>query len=400
MDDATAMYLEDCAVAESTLGLCLEQLSAFAARYAPYYQRREHRELSELYLQGLLADVDRKSVEPIANFHGRARRGLQRFVGAGKWDDDRIRQEFRKHVAEELGDPQGVLIIDPSTFVKRGRHSVGVARQYCGRLGKRENCQKGVYLSYSSPRGHTLVSSELYLPEEWAKDSTRRTKCHVPEELEFRTSWQIADDWLLAHAHEFPHAWIVGDEELGKSGGFRKQLRRRKERYLLSIQGRRTIRVVNSRYPKGRKAGGHGRRRLPAFEQAQKWAEKLPLSAWKRVWVRDGEKGPIEVYALQRKVQTKSDNRIDAVEKLLVIRTIGPRPEYRFWLSNDQERTPLEELVRVAAERHRIEEDFQRGKGEVGMADYEVRSWVGFRHHMTMVLLALFFLVLEKRRLG
>ena len=395
------MLLEDCAVPAEALESCLERLRAFTERYQPHFKRREQRELCEVYLQGLLSPLDRKSVEPIAIAAGRPRRGLQHFVGAGKWDDEAVSREFRAHVAQELGDPGGLLIVDPSDFPKKGKHSVGVKRQWCGRLGKEENCQSGVFLSYSSPKGNALVGRELYLPKEWADDPERRKECHVPEEVEFRKSWQIADDWLMTHGHQFPHEWILADEGLGKSGEFRSSLRRRGERYLMQIQARRTVRIINSRYPKGRRKGGKGRRRMDPCRQVAEWAKALPPSAWTKVYVRAGEKQPIEQYALRRKVHTKSKGRFyPHVETLLVTKTPGPKPEYRYWLSNDEGKQPLEEVVWVASQRHWIERDFQRAKGEVGLADYEVRSWVGWHHHMTLAMLALFFLTLEQRRLG
>jgi SRSO17 transposase len=238
------------------------------------------------------------------------------------------------------------------------------------------------------------------LPREWAEDPERRQECHVPKEVGFRTSWQIADEWIMAHGHELPHRWIIGDEELGKSGDFRTSLRKRGERYLLEVPSTRTMRIINKRYPKGKRVGGKGRRRLPPFQAIGEWAQSLPPSAWKRFYVRGGEKGPIEFYGVRRRVQTKSRGRIyPHVETLVVTKKPGPKPEYHYWLSNDDE-APLEEMVCVGAERHWIENDLQRGKGEVGLADYEVRSWVGWHHHMTLALLALFFLVLEHRRWG
>jgi SRSO17 transposase len=389
-EEAGAVLLADCVVRPGSLRPCLERLRDFAARYEHHFARLEHRVLGLEYLRGLLSPLERKSIEPIATAAGRPRRALQRFVGAGKWDDDAIMAELRGHVAEELGHAEGVLVIDTSEFAKKGTHSVGVKRQWCGRLGKEENCQSGVFLGYASPRGYTLVARELYLPEEWATDRARRSECHVPDEVEFRKSWQIADEWLLAHAHELPHRWVLGDEALGKSGDFRASLHGRSERYLLQVQATRTVRIVGKRQPKKR----------PPFQAVGSWAAALPPSAWRRLRVRAGEKGWIDQYAVRRTVQTKSHGRIyPHQETLLVTRTPGPRPEYRYWLTNDLE-APLEQMVEAAAQRHWIEQAFERAKGEVGLADYEVRSWVGWHHHMTLALLALFFLVLEQRRVG
>jgi SRSO17 transposase len=252
-DDAIAVLLEDCVVPAEPLVPVLERLREFTGRYVSFFERSERGARCLEYLQGLLSTVERKSIEPIANALGRPRRALQHFVGAGRWDDLAVLAELRRHAAVELGDPAGVRVIDPTSLVKKGVDSVGVKRQYCGRLGKVENCQVGLFMSYASPKGHTLVHAELHLPEDWASDPARRAKCYVPEDVTFRTTQRMASDWLMAHGHEFPHAWVVADEEFGKSGSLRELLRERKERYLLRIQGSRTVRLVDPRQPKGRR---------------------------------------------------------------------------------------------------------------------------------------------------
>jgi SRSO17 transposase len=398
-DDAIAVLLKDCVLPPEPLVPLLERLRDFTGRYGEHFVRSEQAEHCLVYVTGLLSSIERKSIEPIANELGEPRRTLQHFVGAGRWDDGAVLSELRRHAAEELGDPAGILVVDPTSFVKKGGDSVGVKRQFCGRLGKVDNCQVGLFMGYASPRGHTLVHAELYLPEEWASDPARRDKCHVPEEVVFRTTQQMAADWLMAHAHEFPHAWVVGDEEFGKSGSLREALRLRKERYLLSVQGSRNVRLVDPRQPKGRRDPKTGRRRHGEFQRADVFARSQPASAWKRIRVREGEKGPIEVQALKRRVQTRSDQRIGPAETLLIVRTLSAEPEYRFHLSNADLDTSLADMVHAVSERPRVEEDFQRAKGEVGLADYEVRSWVGWHHHMVLALLAQLFLVLEQHRL-
>jgi SRSO17 transposase len=389
-----ALLLEDCVVTASSLEPLLKNLAVFASRYGPHFRRREQRDLFQMYIEGLLSGLERKSIEPIATDHDEPRRALQRFVGAGLWDDDPVLAELRTHVREELGSEDGVLIIDPSSFPKKGTESVGVKRQWCGRLGKEDNCQVGVYLSYVSPKGHTLVDHALYLPREWAESTERRQKCHVPSDATYRSTWQIADDLLVAHGSELPHRWVVGDEEFGHIGPFRETLRQRSERYLLAIPQNILIQDLVAPPPPKAKTG-RPRKGLP-YIRVDKWAEQLPANRWRRILVRDGEKEPIELHAVSIVVHARKQSTI---ERLLVTRTPGPKPEYHFWISNDHE-AALDELVRVSAERHRIEEDLERAKGEVGLDHYEVRSWVGWHHHMTLALLALFFLVLEQRRVG
>jgi SRSO17 transposase len=398
---AVAVLLEDCVVKAETLAPLLENLHGFLARYQPLLVRREQRDLGLVYVEGLLSALERKSIEPIATDHGRPRRALQRFVGAGLWKDDPLMAELRRHVSEELGADDGILTIDPSSFPKKGVDSVGVARQWCGRLGKTDSCQVGVYLGYQTAKGHTLVAHRLYLPKDWAADPTRRSKCHVPEGVEYRSSWQIADDLLVAHAHELPHRWIVSDEEFGRIGPFRAKLRARGEKYVLSFDATTSFEDLSLAPPEWK---GRGRKpKYRPFIQAKDWAKQQ--KKWARIWVRDGEKEPVEFDAVSANIRARSQTRGKtpatdrADERLVVLRTTGSRPEYRYWVTNDLE-TSLEELVRVTARRHWIEDDFGRAKGRVGLGHYELRSWVGWHHHMTLACLALFFLALEQRRAG
>jgi SRSO17 transposase len=159
----------------------LAHLSAFAQRYKPLLTRKEQEGHLQMYLEGLVSGLERKSIEPIATPHDVPRRGLQRFVGEGSWEDDLLRKEMRRHIGEELGDANAVLVLDGSGFPKKGEDSVGVARQWCGRLGKVDNCQVGVFLAYSAPGGHALVDTQIYMPKEWTQDDARRLKCHVPK---------------------------------------------------------------------------------------------------------------------------------------------------------------------------------------------------------------------------
>jgi SRSO17 transposase len=252
-----------------------------------------------------------------------------------------------------------------------------------------------MYLGYASSKGHTLVDRELVVPKEWCADPGRRLKCGVPSDLVFRTSWEVATDMLARHGSELPHRWVVVDAEFGKSGGFRERMRTQDEQYLAGIPSNRLIRPVDAPFRRSRKKK---RVKKPAFQQVIKWASALPANRFRSTWIRDGEKAPIEVLALMERVYVKHKGCIGGVETLLVTRHRGSSPEWRFWLTNAK--APLEDLVRVAATRHTIEEDFGRAKGDSGMADYEVRSYVGWHHHMTLVQMALFFLLLEQRRIA
>lgn len=390
--------LDDATVTPDSVRDCTDRLTGFLQRYLPRFYRAEQRDNAALVIRGLLSGLERKTCEPIAIEAGLPRKPIQFFVGSGKWDDESVMRELRTHVREELAEPDGVVVIDPSAFPKKGTESCGVARQWCGRLGKVENCQVGVFLAYAATAGYAPLDRRLYLPEDWAGDLARREKCHVPPEVEFREKWQIALELLDRSLPELPHGWIVGDDEFGRPAEFRAKLRLRHERYILDVPCNTTVRDLERRRPP-RKRAGVGRKREVPFLRADSWARSQPESRWTRLTVREGEKGPLQVDAMTVRVRAKQDGRIGPEERLVVIRPVGEsRIDYA--LSNAGPEVSLVELVRVQRQRHRIEEVFEAGNGEAGLDHYEVRSWVGWHHHMTLSLVALWFLCLERRRLG
>ena len=395
--EAQALLADAVVTPEAITGQA-DRLTAFLQRYLPRFYRSEQRATAALVIRGRLGGLERKTSEPIAIEAGLPRKPIQFFVGAGKWDDEAVMGELRQHVRQELADPNGVVIVDPSAFPKKGTESCGVDRQWCGRLGKVENCQLGVFLAYATEAGYAPLDRRLYLPKEWADDEARREKCHVPEEVKFRETWRIALDLLDRSLPGLPHGWIVGDDELGRASEFRAALRQRTERYVLDVPCNTTVRDLERRRPPRRKAGV-GRKREVPFTRADAWAARQPKSRWERITVRDGEKGPLVVDALSVRVRTKQDGRVGPEERLVVIRPVG-ESRIDYVLSNAGPETALAEVARAQRQRHRIEEVFGAGKGEVGLDHYEVRSWVGWHHHMTLSLVALWFLCLERRRVG
>jgi SRSO17 transposase len=391
--------LADAEVSAGDVRGCRDHMTRFLTRYLPLFYREEQRGHAAAFVRGLLSGLERKSAEPIAYQAGIPRKDLQDFVGCGAWDDEGVMAELRRHAREELADDDGVIVRDPSAFPKKGSHSCGVARQWCGRLGKKENCQLGVFLASVSAKGHAPLDRRLYLPKDWADDPGRREAGHVPEGVAYRKTWEIAHDLLRRSGPCVPHGWVVGDDEFGRAGEFRALLRTDRERYILDVPCNTTVRDLDGRRPP-RKKGKKGPKRKVPFVRVDSWARKLPAARWTRLTVRDGAKGPLEVEVVTARVGAKLRRRIGPKERLLVIRTVGPQPEWAYSLSNASPDEPLAELVRVRSSRHRIEEVFQQAKGEAGLAHYEVRSWVGWHHHVTLALLALWFLVLERRRLG
>lgn len=391
--------LSDAEVTPGDVGGCRAHITRFLKRYLPLFYRDEQRGHAAAFVRGLLSGLPRKSVEPIAAQADVPRKNLELFVGSGAWDDETVMTELRRHVREELAEPEGLIVIDPSSFPKKGTHSCGVTRQWCGRLGKKENSQLGVFLAYVSSKGHALVDRRLYLPEGWVDDPARREECHVPKDVTYLKTWEVARDLLLRSGPGLPHAWVLGDDEFGRASEFRAALRDDGQRYMLDVPCNTNVRDLDGRHPPRKKAHKGAKRKVP-FVRADAWARKLPAGRWARLTIRDGAKGPLEVEAASARVCARMKRRIGPEERLLVIRTLGPQPDWTYSMCNASKEVPLVELVRARSSRHRVEEVLQEGKGEVGLGHYEVRGWVGWHHHITLALLALWFLILERGRMG
>jgi SRSO17 transposase len=288
--------------------------------------------------------------------------------------------------------------LDPSAFPKKGSASVGVQRQWCGRLGKVDNCQVGVYLGYASRAEHALVDCRLYLPKEWATDTKRRQKAGVPRAVRFRTRHQLALEMLQEHGTLLPHAWVAGDDEMGRCTWFRRQLRQRGECYLLAVPSNTLVRDLAAPAPP---YSGKGRRPRVPFVRVDRCCAALPESAWQTIEVREGEKGPLVVQAAWLLVQARSAGRPADVPETLVAfreRQADGTWKHDYLLSNAALTTPVEEFARVFKAEHRIEECLQRAKSEAGLSDYQVRTWEGWHHHQALSLLATWFLTQEARR--
>ena len=294
-----------------------------------------------------------------------------------------------------------MLVFDPSGFAKSGRQSVGVARQWCGRLGKVDNCQVALYLGYVSRKGHTLVDTRLFLPKEWTREKARLDKAGVPKSYRsYRTRHQLALEMLAKNGASLPHDWITGDDEMGRPSWFRRRLAALGERYLLAVPSNTLMRDLQTEPPE---YSGRGRPAKRLWHSVSAWSQSLGDEAWQRLDVRDGSKGPLVVEALKRRVVSRMNRRQQGDEEMLVVIRYRDRDQQEvvkvdYYLSNALPETPLWEFARVAKAEHRIEECIQRSKSEAGLADYEVRNWIGWQHHQTLSLLATWFLVRETER--
>jgi SRSO17 transposase len=371
-----------------------EFLQPFAAALVGEASRRHAAE----YIGGLLSNLPAKTAEGIAYLHDCERQGLQKFIGQSSWEAAPLLDELTRQVALELGEADGVLVFDPSAFAKKGSESVGVARQWCGRLGKVENCQVGIYLGYVSRREHALVDVRLYLPEEWTKRRKRMSKAGVPAGTRFRTRHELILEMLDARGRALPHAWISGDDELGRSSWFRRELQVRNEPYLLAVPSNTLIRDLVADPPP---YAGRGKPPKSPFVRVERWCRALPKTAWHEIEVRDGEKGPVVVEAARGVVQAKTEGKpSEAMEQLVVFRERQADGSWKhdYLLANAPLGTPLTEFARVFKAQHRIEECLRRAKSEAGLADYQVRTWDGWHHHQALSLLATWFLTQQTRR--
>lgn len=390
--------LAECEVAPQVFRGVLERLEKFVEPFAKLLTQAAQRQHTADYLSGLISDLKRKNVESIAYCHGQDRRTLQHFIGCTQWDHQPLMMELARQVGEELGEEDGVIVFDTSGFPKQGKKSVGVARQWCGRLGKVDNCQLAVYMAYVSRKDHALVNTRLYLPKEWANDRKRCKAAGIPKEVRFQTRHNQALEMLDEQGHLLPHKWIGGDDEMGKNPGFRRDLNERKEQYLLAVPGNLLIRDLDAEPP-----AYQGRGAVPKlpFQRVQRWRDSVADSAWTRINVRDGEKGPLEVEVATCRVRTKINKCVMKYdETLVIIRTLDEEgvTKYDFYFSNAPCATPAKEFARVALAAHRIEDAIKRSKSEVGLSHYEVRNWRGWHHHQVLSLIATWFLVCESHR--
>jgi SRSO17 transposase len=388
----------------------LPRFHQFIQRFAPLLGDDSRPARAEAYLRGLLLDAeDNKTAEGIAlKVHGDPSqvRMTQVFISQSPWLDEPLRQDLAKWAEEEVGSDDAVLIVDEGSFLKCGSKSVGVARQYRGCVGKVANGQVAVYLAYGSRHGHLLLDTRLYLPEEWCADPERRAQAGVPKEVVFRTKPELGLELVCQLCH-LRHGWVTFDEGYGRNQAFLSGLEELGERYVGEVpkDTRGWLQRPALETPvAGRKGRPPSKPRVAAGEPAPQTVEALvaalPASAWKRSKVRDGSKGVQFAEFARVRFVVERDNLPGPELWLLVERSCDQQAPFKYYLSNAAVACPLTEMIRAAHSRWMVEDCFLRGKDEVGLDEYEVRGWRGWHHHMTLAMLALWFLVLEKRRLG
>jgi SRSO17 transposase len=360
---------------------CSREVEDAAARLRPRFRRPEAWDHARDYLRGLLAAVERKNGWQLAEQAGyRHPRGIQRVLDRYAWDADAVRDDLRRYVVAALGDPRAVLVVDETAFPKQGRHSAGVARQYCGTLGKRANCQVGVFLGYAAPGGHAGLDRALYLPQEWTDDRARCRAAGIPDAVPFRTKPRLGLE-LVERALDagVPAAWVVADEVYGNDGKFRRALEARDQAYVVAV---RRDYPVSTWPPDG-----------PPEPWTAAAVLAAALAAGVATWVRrscgDGAQGPRVYDWAYFPVRPSVRDEEGWLHAVLVRRHPERRDEVAYYLVYAPTGTPLEEVLRAAGARWTIEDTFKQAKGLVGLDHYEVRSWRGWYRHVTLALVAL-----------
>lgn len=391
-----------------------DELRAFHQNFADCFSRSEPRENFLKYMTGQFSELERKSIEPMAlHIEGANVRALQRFVSDVVWDQDLIRTKYHKMVNEDLGDPEAALIFDETSFRKKGDESVGVAPQYCGSLGKVDNCQVGVFAAYASPHGYALLDKRLFIPERWFSSgfTEKRQKCVVPDKISFKTKPQLAVEMLqeIAQNKILPFKYVLGDSIYGNSPDFINAAQQMiGVTYFVSINpqtlcwlrppsvGKKGFKII----------GGEIRPRRVLLEKkdpikVSDFAKSLNNFYWYRRTVSEGAKGPVSYEFTKRRI-TLYEEGLPGKEVWLIIRRrqINNKFEYSYFISNAPISTRLSRFVWLAGLRWAIEQSFEETKTELGLDHYEVRKFRGWNQHMLTCIMAHFFLWHLKIRLG
>jgi len=372
----------------------------FHARFASVFARSESREQARKYMRTLMGPVARRNGWQMAEAAGDPTPDrMQRLLYCADWSADEARDRLISFTVEHLGDPEAIGGLDETGFIKKGTASVGVARQYSGTAGKIENCQIGVFLSYATPRGHVLLDRRLYLPESWCSDPEMRKRAHVPEDVSFQTKPQQALEMLQgAWKRGVPMAWVTGDEVYGDDPSLREGIAAAERQYVLAVAANTPIWAERPpiELPPGKVAHRTGpersRTRLapnaPHASTVAKVVASWSATAWQRLAVHQGEKGPIEYdWACARVIESRK--RLPAGEVwLLARRSISDPSELAYYLSNADPSTPLTVLAHVASTRYTIEQCFEEAKDDVGLDHYEVRTWPSWHRYITLGMMA------------
>jgi SRSO17 transposase len=389
------------------------ELKGFHEVFSDCFQRSESRGHFFRYMVGQFSELERKSIEPIAlNVEDGNVRPMQRFISDAVWDDNKILNKYHSLVNEDLGTAHGVLIFDETGFIKKGNDSIGVSKQYCGSIGKVDNCQVGVFSAYASPFGYALLDKRLFIPEKWFSDDykARRKKCKLPENIEFKTKPQLAVEMLnnIVAENIIPFKYVLGDTIYGSSPDFIEAAESCVDVTYFVEAASDTCCWLQRPITREKQYKYKGEiRTKTVLEKTEKkpitfgtLAENINDYFWYRRKVSEGTKGPIEYEFTKRRVTLSSNGLPQKTVWLIIRRSIEDQPVYKYYLSNAPTSARLSLFVWLSGMRWAIEQCFEETKSELGMDHYEVRKYTGWHHHMLTSMLAHFFLWHLKIRLG
>lgn len=391
----------------------MEEFKGFHAQYADCFSREEPRGNFYQYMAGQMSRLERKSIEPIAlNIESAKVRAMQHFLSDIDWDEEQMLSRYHDMFVEDIGDAAGVLIFDESGFVKKGNDSVGVSRQYCGNVGKVENCQVGVYAAYASRHGYGFLDNRLFIPEKWFGEdyAARRKKCRLTSDISFKTKPQLAVEMLkkIVDDGRIPFRYVAADSIYGNSPEFLEAIEKVSDvTYFVALPRDTFCWLQNPTIlEKSYRYGGEKRTKKIIAETETKPVtfEKIAKGTndyfWYRRMVSEGTKGPITYEFMKRRVVLCKEGQPDRKVWLIARRTIGDKATYSYFISNAGRSTHLKTFVWLSGVRWAIEQCFEEAKSDLGMDHYEVRKFPGWRHHMLTCMLAHFFLWHMRIRLG
>ena len=390
------------------LAASVDELRAYHRRFQSLFPRREQRAWSWLYLCGQLSNLERKTIEPMVlgliGPEPNAIRAVQQYIGQGHWATSPLLEHAQNLVADWLGEPEGVVIVDGSGFPKQGSHSVGVAHQYCGHLGKVANCQEGVFLVYASHRGYAFLDERLYLPQDWFSEEYRERwqAGEIPDRLSFQTEPELGLEMIteLQQRAVVPFRWVTCDEAYGKSPAFLEGIEALGKWYLAEVPSDTRVWLRTPAVePPG--PGVLGRPRLhprvkrtaPRPQELRELLQNLSPTLWHRRVIKEGSQGPLTAEFAFARVTPVRDELPGPRSWAVFRRSLGPKMEVKFYLSNAPANCPEPALVRISGMRWPVETAIEEGRGEIGLDHYETRTWPGWHHHMAHSILAHLFLI-------
>ena len=388
------------------------ELTRYLARFSDCFSRKDTRAHMPVYVQGQLSNLTRKSVEPIALAAGVPVRTLQEFLAQHRWNEDALRQRLQQLVARERGNSRTIGIFDETSDLKKGDKTPGVQRQWCGKVGKTDNCLVTVHLALAQEDFHCLLDGELFLPESWSEDRARCRQAGIPDEMVYRPKWKIAlelYDRAIANGIEFQ--WVTFDEGYGSKGPFLQALDQRDQLFIGEVPStmtgwltKPTIKQPPRNPKRGRPQCGprisrDNPRARPFGELLE--SKKFRRQQWQRYRVKDGDKGPI-IWEVKHSLIYRPEGKSVSSKRwhLIIARNAVEPNEIKYFVSNAPPSTSVQKMLLVGFSRWHVERCFQDQKQDIGLDAWEGRKYLGLKRHLILSSISYLFLALMRERLG